>query len=138
MAKPHPLLFSLPLLGLDVLLVLGICAEQLVPPHEAGGIVTIEVLVMEVMETCTCGGREGKVRRPFRVPSTSISWDEVERVEVREVIAAVHIYGLQEAHGHPCPYKDEVVTEAQDTDHEAHPENCRGRRGGGEGNMKSH
>ena len=53
--------FRFALLGLDVLLVLDVCAKELVPPHKGGGIVAYEVLVVEVMETSTCDHKDESV-----------------------------------------------------------------------------
>lgn len=53
-----------------VLVILVVCIQQLVPPHEGGGIVPDEVHVMEVVET-----------------GTGVERDEVEGVQ-RDVITA--------------------------------------------------
>lgn len=62
------LLFLLSLF-LQVLVVLVVCVQQLVPPGEGGGVVPDEVHVVEVVET-----------------SAGVEWDQVERVE-RDVVS---------------------------------------------------
>ena len=41
------------------LVELGVGPEQLVPPYEGGGVVALEVHVMEVVEPSTWGGSSG-------------------------------------------------------------------------------
>ena len=49
---------------------------------------------------------------------TSISRDEVQGVEVREVVATVHLNGLQQSNKHPQPDQHQVVTEHGNSDEE--------------------
>ena len=54
---------------------------------------------------------------------TSISREEVEWIDVREVVAAVHLDGLQESDKHPQPDQCQVVAEHSHSDEETSPEN---------------
>ena len=64
---------------------------------------------------------------------TCVSRDEVEWVEVREVIATVHLDGLQESHHHPEPDQHQVVAEQGHTDEEPSAKDCEIVGGGREG-----
>ena len=49
---------------------------------------------------------------------TSISREEVERVEVREIIATVDFNGFQETHRHPQPDHDQMVAQQKNANEE--------------------
>ena len=51
----------------------------------------------------------------------------MERVEVGEIVATVHLNGLQETNCHPQPDHDQVVAEQQDANEEPSPQYCRER-----------
>ena len=52
---------------------------------------------------------------------TCVSWDEVQRVEVGEVVATVHLNGFQEPHHHPGPDENQVVAQQQDANEKPGP-----------------
>ncbi len=49
---------------------------------------------------------------------TCVARYEVERVDIREVVAAVHFNCLQESHSHPRPDQHKVVAYQSNADHE--------------------
>lgn len=91
------LLSFLVLLFVHEFVVLAVSVEKLVPPGEGRGVVSDKVHVVEVME-----------------PRPGVEWDQMHWVE-RDVIAAVHINGLQKTEGHPGPQEENVVTEDHDS-----------------------
>ena len=49
----------------------------------------------------------------------------MEGVDVGEVVAAVHLDGLQETHYHPRPEENQVVSEYEEGDEEARAKDWR-------------
>jgi len=108
---------SLKLLGLLVVLdeigVLGLLggivrdsgAEHVIPPGEGRGVVAQRALVVQIVSL-----------------GTAVEGDEVERVE-GEVVAGVHVHGLEHAHKQPEEEPEDVVAQSVHGQEEAHAEN---------------
>lgn len=78
-------LVNLGIFGFEFL-ELPVCTHDLVPEGEGGGVVAVEVVVVEVVESRTC-----------------IKGNKVEQVEVANVVACVNVDGLKQSDDHPGP-----------------------------------